>query len=95
MCADARPLPDEADRDPTNETAEPNGAIRVVTATGQNQTVVRCGSGFLALLQVQPAGKRPMDEADWRRGVRLQSGEVLGADEPGPNGNNDPPTKAP
>jgi len=41
--------------------------------------VVRCGSGALALVEVQPAGKRPMAVADWRRGVRVAPGEILGA----------------
>jgi len=42
------------------------------------ETVVRCGSGGLALVEVQPAGKRPMAVADWRRGVRPGDGDVLG-----------------
>ncbi len=40
--------------------------------------VVQCGSGLLELVEVQPAGKRPMAAADWRRGVRLEPGEILG-----------------
>ncbi len=41
--------------------------------------VVAAGSGALAVQRVQPAGKRPMDAADFVRGYRLRVGEVLGA----------------
>ncbi|MDE6120501.1 MAG: hypothetical protein K2F63_01780, partial [Muribaculaceae bacterium] len=35
------------------------------------KVLVGCGSGTaLELTQVQPAGKRPMDAADWLRGLR-------------------------
>ncbi len=41
--------------------------------------MVGCGSdSALELLEVQPAGKKPMAAADWRRGVRLEPGERLG-----------------
>jgi methionyl-tRNA formyltransferase len=50
---------------------------------GAGDDVVVCGSGLLELVEVQPAGKRPMAAADWRRGVRLQAGEVLGEKDPG------------
>jgi len=39
---------------------------------------VWCGPGRLELVTVQPAGKRPMAAADWRRGVRPRPGERLG-----------------
>jgi methionyl-tRNA formyltransferase len=44
--------------------------------------LVECGSGRLALASVQPAGKRPMAGADWRRGVRPEPGEMLGEPRP-------------
>jgi methionyl-tRNA formyltransferase len=47
------------------------------------EPVVACGSGRLALVEVQPAGKRPMAAADWRRGVRPAPGEILGEQMPG------------
>lgn len=43
---------------------------------------VQCAPGRLELIEVQPAGKRPMSGADWRRGVRLHPGETLGEPEP-------------
>jgi methionyl-tRNA formyltransferase len=42
-------------------------AVHVGTATG----TVQLGT-------VQPHGKKPMAAADWARGVRVESGEVLG-----------------
>jgi methionyl-tRNA formyltransferase len=49
------------------------------TLGGEGDTpVVACGSGLLELVEVQPAGKRPMAAADWRRGVRPAPGEILG-----------------
>jgi len=39
---------------------------------------VATGDGLLALVTVQPAGKRPLSAADWRRGLRLSGGERLG-----------------
>ncbi len=57
---EARPLPDQPDAD----AGHPPGAIG--GAAGAD--VVQCGSGRLALVEVQPAGKRPMAAAAWRRG---------------------------
>lgn len=41
-------------------------------------SAVCTGDGVLELLEVQPAGKRPMPAAAWWRGVRVQAGETLG-----------------
>jgi methionyl-tRNA formyltransferase len=41
-------------------------------------TSVCTGDGVLELLDVQPAGKRPMPAAAWWHGVRVQAGETLG-----------------
>jgi methionyl-tRNA formyltransferase len=41
-------------------------------------TSVRTGAGTLELLEVQPAGKRPMPASEWHRGVRTRPGEKLG-----------------
>jgi len=41
-------------------------------------TSVRTGAGTLELLEVQPAGKRPMPASAWHRGVRARPGETLG-----------------
>jgi methionyl-tRNA formyltransferase len=42
------------------------------------RVLVGTGSGPVALGQVQPEGKRPMDAAAWARGLRLAGGERLG-----------------
>lgn len=42
---------------------------------------VDTGDGVLVLETVQPEGRRPMSAADWRRGVRPDEGELLGAEE--------------
>jgi methionyl-tRNA formyltransferase len=67
-----------ADADlPEGETALTPGPPGTI-GDGAGDDVVRCRSGHLALVTVQPAGKRPMSAGDWGRGVRLQPGEILG-----------------
>ena len=39
-------------------------------SVGERGPVIACGSGSLVLLEVQPAGKRPMAAADFARGAR-------------------------
>jgi methionyl-tRNA formyltransferase len=46
-----------------------------------HETSVRTGEGVLELLEVQPAGKRPMLASAWWRGVRVEVGETLGGDQ--------------
>jgi len=53
----------------SGEVAATKRAVRVGTA-----------SGVVLLGEVQPQGKRPMDGADWARGVRIEPGEKF-ADE--------------
>ncbi|YAL84679.1 methionyl-tRNA formyltransferase [Dermacoccaceae bacterium W4C1] len=50
------------------------GALRV----NRNEVLVGTGTQPVALDQVQPPGKRSMAAADWARGARLESQEVLG-----------------
>jgi methionyl-tRNA formyltransferase len=45
------------------------------------QTSVRTGDGVLELLEVQPAGKRPMPASAWWRGMRVEGGETLGGEQ--------------
>lgn len=53
------------------EAAGPPGAV-------QADGAVTCGTGAIALLQVQPEGKAPMSVEDWLRGARIAPGTVLG-----------------
>lgn len=46
---------------------------------GKNNVHVGTGSHAVELLWVQAQGKKPMRAADWARGVRIASGERLGA----------------
>ncbi len=48
--------------------ADPPGTVLSDAATGA--LLVATGSGALELLEVQPAGKRPMGADEWRRGLR-------------------------
>ncbi|GAA1976530.1 methionyl-tRNA formyltransferase [Kitasatospora viridis] len=48
-------------------------------AVGKNSVRVGTGSHELELGEVQPQGKKPMRAADWARGARIESGELLGA----------------
>ncbi|TRO65867.1 MULTISPECIES: methionyl-tRNA formyltransferase [unclassified Streptomyces] len=45
---------------------------------GKNNVHVGTGSCAVELLWVQAQGKKPMRAADWARGVRIGSGEVVG-----------------
>jgi methionyl-tRNA formyltransferase len=47
-------------------------------AVAKNSVRVGTGSHELELGEVQPQGKKPMRAADWARGVRIESGELLG-----------------
>lgn len=58
----------------TGDTGAPPGTIGIEGG----EVTVGCGSGALALVEVQPAGKRPMAAPDWGRGVRVGSGEMVG-----------------
>ncbi|MGW2278985.1 methionyl-tRNA formyltransferase [Streptomyces sp. NPDC001770] len=48
-----------------------------ISATKKN-VYVGTGSHAVELLWVQPQGKKPMQAADWARGVRIAPGELLG-----------------
>jgi methionyl-tRNA formyltransferase len=53
---------------------EPGAVIRVVSGDGP---VVKCGEHVLALLQVQPEGKKPMSAWSWWQGARLKIGDKI------------------
>ncbi|MGW1756553.1 methionyl-tRNA formyltransferase [Streptomyces mirabilis] len=63
----ATPVPEHTDLAP--------GELSV----GKNNVYVGTGSYAVELLWVQAQGKKPMRAADWARGVRIASGERLGA----------------
>lgn len=54
-------------------------------AVGKNSVHVGTGSYAVELLWVQPQGKKPMRAADWARGVRIATGERLGAPDEDPD----------
>jgi methionyl-tRNA formyltransferase len=56
------------------ETREAYGPAGVILATDDTSLVVGTGGGSLALLEVQPAGKRRMTGAEFARGQRLGVG---------------------
>ena len=64
-----RPCPDEPGVAP-GEVVVTRTAVRVGTATHP-----------VTLGEVPPPGKRPMPAADWARGARVVSGEILGGAE--------------
>jgi methionyl-tRNA formyltransferase len=53
--------------------------VRGELASTKNAVYAGTGSHAVELLWVQPQGKRPMRAPDWARGVRIRSGERLGA----------------
>ncbi|KJK57022.1 methionyl-tRNA formyltransferase [Saccharothrix sp. ST-888] len=65
-----------------------SGPVRLLTeaaglapgelAVAKNSVRVGTGSHEVELGEVQPQGKKPMRAADWARGVRIESGELLG-----------------
>ncbi|MFG2181966.1 methionyl-tRNA formyltransferase [Streptomyces abikoensis] len=61
--------------DPTRTELAP-GEI----ATAKNSVHVGTGSHAVRLQWVQPQGKKPMQAADWARGVRIVPGEKLGGE---------------
>ncbi len=56
------------------EKASPGTVIRLVNKEGP---VVKCGKNSLALIQVQPEGKKPMSAWSWWQGARLKQGDKI------------------
>jgi methionyl-tRNA formyltransferase len=51
---------------------------RVAASSSSDGFSVWCGKGKLAILEVQPAGKRPMEGASFVRGYRIVPGDEFG-----------------
>ena len=60
------------------DEGEAPGAQPGELIAADNRLVVACGRGVLELLQIAPAGKRPMSGADYLRGARLEQGQRFG-----------------
>ena len=67
--ADARPIGGQT------LTGAPMPGALVVDAEGT--PIVKASDGWVALLQVAPAGRARMSGADWARGARIDTGERL------------------
>ncbi len=51
-----------------------------IIITRNSEMAVVCGDGALAVLKIQPEGKRTMDTAEFLRGTRLQAGDTFKPD---------------
>lgn len=56
------------------QSAQGPGALTIT----KREVLVSTGNGVLRLLRVRPEGKPVMAAADWARGVRVASGDLLG-----------------
>jgi methionyl-tRNA formyltransferase len=57
------------------------GAV-LLDPAGESSLVVAAGAGRVKVLELQPAGKRRMSAAEFRRGNTLSAGDRLGPDSP-------------
>jgi len=62
------------------EESTPSVAPGTVVKTIDDAIIVQCGRGTLALLEIQPAGKRRMLVTEYLRGVKLAPGTQFGVD---------------
>ncbi|MGI5989517.1 MAG: methionyl-tRNA formyltransferase [Lachnospiraceae bacterium] len=65
----ARPIPESGSGDAESGT---------VTDANADTFVIRCGSGSLEVLELQPEGRRRMEAAAYLRGYPLKAGEKFG-----------------
>ena len=59
------------------EALDAQSDAKLGTLVDSDQGIVSCGKGCLRLIEVQPAGKKPMPWADFSRGRSVQAGVVL------------------
>ncbi|MFD2171449.1 methionyl-tRNA formyltransferase [Tumebacillus lipolyticus] len=60
------------------EESAPTALPGTVLKATDDAIIVQCGSGRLALLEIQPAGKRRMLASEYLRGVKLEPGTRFG-----------------
>jgi methionyl-tRNA formyltransferase len=60
------------------EKSEPRTTPGTVVDVVKDAIIVQCGTGTLALTEIQPAGKRRMMVSDYLRGVKLAPGTRFG-----------------
>ena len=60
------------------EPIDPAATPGQIALIDRSRIAVACGKGALQLIQVQPAGKKPMPIADFLRGYRLAVGDSIG-----------------
>lgn len=53
-----------------SSTLDSDAASGTVMQLGKSRVAIRCGEGWLELLEVQPAGKKPMPVAAWLNGMQ-------------------------
>jgi methionyl-tRNA formyltransferase len=68
---------------PDRQAPEPQGTSAPALAVEGQRLLLRCATGTLELLVVQPAGRRPMDAAAYLRGHRATLARSPEASEPG------------
>ncbi|MGB5953201.1 MAG: methionyl-tRNA formyltransferase [Ornithinimicrobium sp.] len=73
-------LVDEPRTTQAHSRAEPRPGELLVS---KREVLVGTTHGQIRLLRVQPQGKQGMDAADWARGARAASGDVLGGERTG------------
>ncbi|GAA4871105.1 methionyl-tRNA formyltransferase [Paenibacillus vulneris] len=66
--------PEAGQASPRTDTSQPG----TVVSMGEEGIVVVTGSGTITITELQPAGKKAMDAAQWIRGGQLALGTVLG-----------------
>ncbi len=64
--------------EPIESTGEGFAPGEVIPANSAGGLLVAGGSGWLRVLELQPAGKNRMKAEDYLRGYPLAGGEVLG-----------------
>lgn len=62
------------------EESAPNAEPGTVLKAADGEILVQCGRGTLALVEIQPSGKKRMMVTDYLRGVKMEPGTRFGAE---------------